>query len=180
MAFSSPATVVTGDTITAAWANTDVRDNMNATMVAKCTAAGDIAYATGANALARLAKGAAADALVMNSGATAPEWSAASYLLRHTATAKVRIASVSAAFNSGGGCNKDTLYSYTWTYGVTFSAAPVVLFSVLSSADTDPVQVGQKIYNITTTTARLDAYFSSGGSPTPVLTAQAIAIGAIS
>jgi hypothetical protein len=38
------------------------------------TAAGDILYATGAKAAARLAKGTAGQILKMNSGATAPEW----------------------------------------------------------------------------------------------------------
>jgi hypothetical protein len=38
--------------------------------------AGDILYATAADTLARLAKGTAGQALVMNSGATAPEWGA--------------------------------------------------------------------------------------------------------
>jgi hypothetical protein len=36
--------------------------------------AGDVLYATAADTLARLAKGTAGQALVMNSGATAPEW----------------------------------------------------------------------------------------------------------
>jgi hypothetical protein len=36
--------------------------------------AGDVLYASGATTLAKLAKGAAGEALVMNSGATAPEW----------------------------------------------------------------------------------------------------------
>jgi len=36
--------------------------------------AGDILYATGTTTLAKLAKGTAAQALVMNAGATAPEW----------------------------------------------------------------------------------------------------------
>lgn len=39
------------------------------------TTQGDIAYATASGAWARLAKGTAAQALKMNSGATAPEWS---------------------------------------------------------------------------------------------------------
>jgi len=39
-------------------------------------AAGDVLYATGSTTLAKLTKGSAADVLTMNSGATAPEWSA--------------------------------------------------------------------------------------------------------
>ena len=38
--------------------------------------AGDILYATGSTTLTKLAKGTASQALVMNSGATAPEWGA--------------------------------------------------------------------------------------------------------
>ena len=39
---------------------------------------GDLLYASGANTLARLAKGTATQVLTMNSGATAPEWATAS------------------------------------------------------------------------------------------------------
>jgi hypothetical protein len=42
------------------------------------TTAGDILYASANNTPARLAKGAAAEVLTMNTGATAPEWAAAS------------------------------------------------------------------------------------------------------
>tara|TARA_R100000963_G_scaffold21372_1_gene14960 strand:+ start:827 stop:1318 length:492 start_codon:yes stop_codon:yes gene_type:complete len=44
------------------------------TMDMTLTTAGDILYASANNTPARLAKGAAAQALVMNAGATAPEW----------------------------------------------------------------------------------------------------------
>jgi hypothetical protein len=60
--------------LTAANLNTHLRDNLTETAVAKVTTQGDLAYATGANALARLAKGTAGQGLRMNAGATAPEW----------------------------------------------------------------------------------------------------------
>jgi hypothetical protein len=44
------------------------------TGAAKVTTAGDLIYATGANAIARLPKGTARQVLAMNAGATAPEW----------------------------------------------------------------------------------------------------------
>ena len=44
------------------------------TGAAKVTTAGDMFYASGANAIARLAKGTARQTLAMNAGATAPEW----------------------------------------------------------------------------------------------------------
>jgi hypothetical protein len=48
------------------------------TMDMTMTTAGDILYASANNTPARLGKGAAAEVLTMNSGATAPEWAAAS------------------------------------------------------------------------------------------------------
>ena len=75
MAFDNSFTAVVGATYTAAQYNTHVRDNFTAVWV--YTAAGDIAYATSATALARLAKGTAYQTLRMNSGATAPEWGGA-------------------------------------------------------------------------------------------------------
>jgi len=55
------------------WGSVDV--SVGGTGIASFTA-GDILYATGATTLTKLAKGAAADLLTMNSGATAPEWAA--------------------------------------------------------------------------------------------------------
>lgn len=75
MSFSSPFTAVTGATITAASHNTGYRDNINALWV--YAGAGDIAYATGAADLTRLAIGAAYSRLRVNAGGTAPEWGGA-------------------------------------------------------------------------------------------------------
>jgi hypothetical protein len=72
MAYDNSFTAVVGATYTAAQYNTHVRDNLTAIWV--YTSAGDIAYATSATALARLAKGTAYQHLRMNAGATAPEW----------------------------------------------------------------------------------------------------------
>jgi len=54
--------------------NAHVRDNFNETVTAKVTTAGDLAYATAANALARLGIGTAGQYLMTNVGATAPAW----------------------------------------------------------------------------------------------------------
>lgn len=53
--WTAPRTWVASAILTAAQLNTHVRDNLLETAVAKVTTAGDIAQATGANALARLA-----------------------------------------------------------------------------------------------------------------------------
>lgn len=73
MAWGTPPTAVNGAIIQAADANT-VRDDLNETAAGKITTAGDLVYATGANALARLAIGTAQRELLVNSGATAPQW----------------------------------------------------------------------------------------------------------
>ena len=65
------------------------------TGVAKVTTAGDLIYATGANAVARLAKGTARQALAMNAGATAPEWQNSPQSLM---TAKGDLVGASAAY----------------------------------------------------------------------------------
>src|SRR3990167_7365884 len=72
MAWSAPFNYVPGQVLTAANLDTYLSGNMNETAVAKVTTAGDMVYATGANALARLAKGAAGTVLQM--GASLPAW----------------------------------------------------------------------------------------------------------
>lgn len=74
MSWTAPRTWVTGEVVTAALMNTHVRDNMLETAPAKAAAAGDTFYATAANAIAALTKGAARYGLIMNAADTAPEW----------------------------------------------------------------------------------------------------------
>jgi hypothetical protein len=59
MAWVTPKTFVTGEIITAAHLNTNVRDNMLETTPAKAAAAGDIFVATGANAIKKVTVGSA-------------------------------------------------------------------------------------------------------------------------
>lgn len=77
MAWTSPRTWVALETVTASQLNTHLRDNLLETAPAKVTTQGDMIYATGANAITRLAKGTKFQQLQMNSGATAPQWGAA-------------------------------------------------------------------------------------------------------
>lgn len=72
MSFNNAYTAVTGATYTAAQYNTHTRDNFNAIWV--YTTAGDIAYATGATALNRLAIG-ANNTTVLMPASGAPSWS---------------------------------------------------------------------------------------------------------
>lgn len=68
----------TGELVTAAMWNADLKDNLNAlyggALALASQAALDLVYASSATQLARLAKGAALQHLRMNSGATALEW----------------------------------------------------------------------------------------------------------
>ncbi len=74
MPFDNSHTYTIGEIVTAAIMKTYIKDNLNETAPAKVTTAGDIIYATAANAIARLGIGTAGQILRTNSGATAPEW----------------------------------------------------------------------------------------------------------
>jgi hypothetical protein len=72
MSITVVPSAITGQTLSAAQWNTQVRDNINGIWV--LTTAGDMLYATGSAAAARLAAGAAYKTLRMNSAGNAPEW----------------------------------------------------------------------------------------------------------
>lgn len=74
MAWTAPRTWVVNEVVTAAIMNTHVRDNFNQTGPAIVTTAGDILYATAANALARLGIGSTDQVLTVVAGA--PGWAA--------------------------------------------------------------------------------------------------------
>src|SRR3990167_8517351 len=93
MAWSAPFNYVPGQVLTAANLDTYLSGNMNETAVAKVTTAGDMVYATGANALARLALGASGRAL--RAGASAPEYTPVGTLLGFTARGDLVVASAS-------------------------------------------------------------------------------------
>ncbi len=75
MAWTAPATATTGQTVTAAFWNAQIRDNFLETSAATVTTAGDLVYADAANSMgSRLAIGAATTHLV--SDGSAPVWRA--------------------------------------------------------------------------------------------------------
>ena len=78
MTWTGGTTKATGDVITAAIWNSymGASGSIDDTAPAKVTTAGDVVYATGANALSRLGIGSAGQVLKTNAGATAPEWGA--------------------------------------------------------------------------------------------------------
>lgn len=75
MAWTAPATATTGQNVTAAFWNAQIRDNFLETSAATVTTAGDLVYADAANSMgSRLAIGAATTHLV--SDGSAPVWRA--------------------------------------------------------------------------------------------------------
>ena len=75
MAWTAPLTWASGRIVTAADLNTYLRDNQLQTAGAIFSAQGDILYATGANAPARLAKSTTSTQYLANTGSSnAPEW----------------------------------------------------------------------------------------------------------
>jgi hypothetical protein len=96
MAWTDGVDKSTGDVITAAiWTSyLGSGDGIDEMETAKVTTAGDIVYATGDNALARLGVGSARQVLQMNSGASAPEYAASA---QSTMTAKGDILTATAA-----------------------------------------------------------------------------------
>jgi len=74
MAWTTPRCWTTGEVVTAAIMTTHVKDNFNVTAPAVLTTVGDILYASGANAPARLAKG--TNGNIIHQASCAPAWTA--------------------------------------------------------------------------------------------------------
>ena len=75
MAWTTPRTWTTGEVVTKTIMDTHVRDNFNVTAPAVLTTQGDILYASGSNAPARLAKDANATRYLANTGTSNnPAW----------------------------------------------------------------------------------------------------------
>ena len=75
MAWTTPRTWSTGEVVTAALLNAQIKGNMDLSAGAILTTAGDILYASGANTPARLAKDANATRVLTNTGTSnVPAW----------------------------------------------------------------------------------------------------------
>ena len=98
MAWTTPRTWTTGETVTAAIMNTHVRDNLNETASASAAAAGDIVYADAANS--------------MGSVETHP--GAAGYLLTSATSSAIQWSQVQQDENYSGGSTTDTVVSATY------------------------------------------------------------------
>ena len=75
MAFTTPRTWVTGEVVTAALLNAQIKGNMDLSAPAILTTAGDILYASGSNTPARLAKDTNSTRVLTNTGTSnVPAW----------------------------------------------------------------------------------------------------------
>ena len=135
MSYNAVPTVATGDAWSAANHNTYIRDNFAAGVPDIFTAAGDIAYATAANAAAALAIGSAGQVLISSSDGL-PEWgdafkitarqggSATDYSVagttNYTPGTELKVQIGVAEFTS-------TPQTVTITFPVAFSAPPMVI-----------------------------------------------------
>lgn len=134
MTWTAGADKTTGTLVTASnWNNyLGATGSLMETATAKVTTAGDIVYATGANALARLGIGTARYLLRTNSGATAPEWfTPPACRVFHNADQAVASTSlVTLAFNSER-FDTDTMHdTVTNNSRITFNTAGVYAVSV--------------------------------------------------
>ena len=68
MAWTTPRTWTTGEVVTAALLNAQIKGNMDLSAPAIMTTAGDIIYASGANTPARLAKDTNSTRVLTNTG----------------------------------------------------------------------------------------------------------------
>jgi len=111
MAWTTPRTWVTGEVVTAALLNAQIKANMDLSAPAKLTTAGDMLYSDGANSPVRLAKG--SNGNILHQASCAPAW---------TASPSITGITLSGALDANGTVDAD-----------------VTDFDVLSSGDIDLV-----------------------------------------
>lgn len=146
MAWSSPRTWTTGEVMTAAYFNAQIRDALLTSGPGVVTAARQVAYATAANAMAASAAGSALSVLRMTAAATAVELMSQDDYLPW-----VSVLNCWGPYASATGTWSRTGYEFFSFYGAILNTGvqndelmwPVVLaagtwtFTILGSTDTD-------------------------------------------
>lgn len=99
MAWTTPRTWVTNEFVTAALMNIHLRDNLLETAPGKATTAGDIFYATAANAIARHGLPAAGSGL-LTAASSAPQWRPVEMDIQNTAQILTSTSYTTGAFPS--------------------------------------------------------------------------------
>ena len=166
MAFTTPRTWVTGEVVTAALLNAQLKSNMDLTAPAIMTTAGDIIYASGANTPARLAKDTNSTRVLTNTGTSnVPAWAQVTLTSGVTGTLPVG--------NGGSGATTLTDGGILLGSGTAAVTAMSVLADgeiVVGDGSTDPVALAA--FSSSTGTLKV----ASGGTGASSLTDKAVLI----
>ena len=195
IAYNAVPTVATGDTWSAANHNTYIRDNFAAGVPDIFTAAGDIAYATAANAASPLAIGTPGQVLKVNIGGTLPEWGVSGNVTNRqgasstdwvgsmassnyassdnysVTSSKIQVGVASLTIPNGASAQNGTI-----TFPAAFSENPIILTNVINGGVTYDEQSFP--HTITPTGFTLTLSFSTGSSGDTTKIIQWMAIGA--
>ncbi|ANS02789.1 hypothetical protein [uncultured Mediterranean phage uvDeep-CGR0-KM14-C182] len=166
MAFTTPRTWVTGEVVTAALLNAQLKSNMDLTAPAILTTAGDILYASGSNTPARLAKDTNSTRVLTNTGTSnVPAWAQVTLTSGVTGTLPVG--------NGGSGATTLTDGGILLGSGTAAVTAMSVLADgeiVVGDGSTDPVALAA--FSSSTGTLKV----ASGGTGASSLTDKAVLI----
>ena len=166
MAWTTPRTWVTGEVVTAALLNAQIKGNMDLSAPAIMTTAGDIIYASGANTPARLAKDTNSTRVLTNTGTSnVPAWAQVTLTSGVTGTLPVG--------NGGSGATTLTDGGILLGSGTAAVTAMSVLADgeiVVGDGSTDPVALAA--FSSSTGTLKV----ASGGTGASSLTDKAVLI----
>jgi hypothetical protein len=193
MAYNPLPTLSTGDTWSAANANIYWKDNFAAGVPDIFTAAGDIAYATAANAASPLAIGTAGQVLKVNTGGTLPEWGVAGNVTDRQGasssdwvsslasssyassdnysitSSKMEVGVVTATISNGASAIDSVI-----TFPTAFSENPIILTNVINGSVTYDEQSFPNTITPTTFQIKLCLSTPSSGDTTRVISWIAI------
>ena len=166
MAWTTPRTWTTGEVVTAALLNAQIKANMDLSAPAIMTTAGDIIYASGSNTPARLAKDTTSTRVLTNTGTSnVPAWAQVTLTSGVTGTLPVG--------NGGSGATTLTDGGILLGSGTAAVTAMSVLADgeiVVGDGSTDPVALAA--FSSSTGTLKV----ASGGTGASSLTDKAVLI----
>jgi hypothetical protein len=166
LAFTTPRTWVTGEVVTAALLNAQLKGNMDLAAPAILTTAGDILYASAANTPARLAKDANSTRVLTNTGTSnVPAWAQVTLTSGVTGTLPVGNGGTGATTLTDGG-----IILGSGTAAVTAMSVLADGEIVVGDGSTDPVALAA--FSSSTGTLKV----ASGGTGASSLTDKAVLI----
>ena len=166
MAWTTPRTWVTGEVVTAALLNAQVKGNLDLSAPAIMTTAGDIIYASGANTPARLAKDTNSTRVLTNTGTSnVPAWAQVTLTSGVTGTLPVGNGGTGATTLTDGG-----IILGSGTAAVTAMSVLADGEIVVGDGSTDPVALAA--FSSSTGTLKV----ASGGTGASSLTDKAVLI----